>query len=165
MRRKVFLLVFLLLGVNSSLAQRSDLSGLKFCIDPGHGGHNPANDRHLVPDAGTDFWESESNFQKGLLLKALLEAKGATVILTRYTNDYPNDNDEPSLAARVALANANNVNWFHSIHSNASGIDPNTSINYTLMLVREKRSLTDPGASTGNEIGRASCRERVYVLV
>lgn len=163
MRRNGFLLVFLLLGINSSLAQRSDLSGLKFCIDPGHGGHNPANDRHLIPDPGTDFWESESNFQKALLLKALLEAKSATVILTRYTNDYPNDNDEPSLAARVALANANNVHWFHSIHSNASGIEPNTSINYTLMLVREKRSLTDPGASTGNGLGVPETQEALDI--
>lgn len=133
-------------------SQRADLSGIKICIDPGHGGHNPANDRYLVPDPGTDFWESESNFQKALLLKALLEAKGAYVILTRNTNDYPNDADEPSLATRVAFANANNVNWFHSIHSNATGLTINNSINYTLMLVREKR----PGGSssgTGNGLG------------
>ncbi|MEK6571789.1 MAG: N-acetylmuramoyl-L-alanine amidase, partial [Bacteroidota bacterium] len=103
--KPVFLLsVILLLAISSSQAQRADLSGLKFCIDPGHGGHNPANDRHLIPDPGTDFWESESNYQKALLLKSLLEAKGATVILTRNTNDYPNDADEPSLSARVALA-------------------------------------------------------------
>jgi N-acetylmuramoyl-L-alanine amidase len=120
-----------------ALAQRTDLSGIKICIDPGHGGHNAANDRHLIPDPGTDYWESESNFQKALALKPLLEAKGATVILTRNTNDYPTDN-EPSLSARVALANANNVNWFHSIHSNATGLASNVSINYTLMMVREK---------------------------
>ena len=98
--------------------QRTDLSGLKFCIDPGHGGHNPANDRYLVPDPGTEFWESESNFQKAMRLDTLLTERGAWVILTRYTNDYPAD-DEPSLTARWELANANNVNWFHSIHSNA----------------------------------------------
>ena len=120
------------------LAQRSDLSGIKICIDPGHGGNNPANDRHLIPDPGTDFWESESNFQKALLLKSLLEAKGASVILTRNTNSYPIDADEPSLSARVALANANNVHWFHSIHSNAAGFSPNTTVNRTLMLVREQ---------------------------
>jgi len=151
------------LAFQTSLSQRTDLSGLKFCIDPGHGGHNPANDRHVIPDPGTDFWESESNFQKALLLKTLLEAKGATVLLTRNTNDYPNDADEPSLSARVALANANNVDWFHSIHSNASGQSPNTSVNYTLMLVREKRSLTDPAASTGNGLGVPE-REESWVI-
>ena len=126
------------------LAQRTDLSGLKFCIDPGHGGYN-SNDRHIVPDPGIDFYESESNFQKALLLKSLLEAKGAWVILTRNSNSgtvYPNpsDPDEPSLSARVQVANENNVDWFHSIHSNATGLPlgQNTSTNYTLMLVREK---------------------------
>lgn len=116
-------------------AQTGDLSGLKFCIDPGHGGYNAANDRHVIPDPGTDFWESESNFQKAMRLDTLLKARGAWVILTRYTNDYPAD-DEPSLSARWALANQNNVNWFHSIHSNAAG-GTNTSANYTLVLVKE----------------------------
>jgi len=150
----ILLMLGLLFVTSLAPAQRTDLSGLKFCIDPGHGGHNPANDRYLVPDPGNEFWESESNLQKALLLKAMLEAKGATVLLTRNTNDYPND-DEPTLAARVALANANNVDWFHSIHSNAigNGMQSGTAVNYTLMLVREKRSLTDPSASTGNGLG------------
>ncbi len=151
----ILLMLGLILVVSFAPAQRTDLSGLKFCIDPGHGGHNPSNDRYLVPDPGNEFWESESNFQKALLLEAMLEAKGASVLLTRYTNDYPNDADEPSLAARVALANANNVDWFHSIHSNAigNGMQSGTAVNYTLVLVREKRSLTDPYASTGNGLG------------
>ena len=118
------------------LAQRTDLSGLKFCIDPGHGGNNPANDRHLIPDPGTDFWESESNFQKALLLEPMLKELGAWVILTRYTNYYPND-EEPSLTARWQLANANNVTWFHSIHSNATGWAVNNTVNSTMMLVKE----------------------------
>ncbi len=110
-----FSLVFMVL---TAWGQRTDLSGLKFCIDPGHGGNNPANDRYVVPDPGTEFWESESNFQKAMRLDTLLKAQGAWVILTRYTNSYPAD-DEPSLSARWQLANANNVNWFHSIHTNA----------------------------------------------
>ena len=147
-------LLFLLFTLHFSPAYAQSLSGLKVCIDPGHGGSNPANDRHIIPDPGTDFWESESNFQKALLLKALLEERGVTVLLTRNTNSYPNDADEPSLSARVAFANTNNVDWFHSIHSNASGAPLGTSTaNRTLMLVREKRSLTDPGASSGNGMG------------
>jgi hypothetical protein len=132
---KRFFAVFaaLLLGVSAALAQRTDLSGLKICIDPGHGGYDPANDRHVVPDPGTDFWESESNWQKALLLQSLLEAKGATVFLSRSSN-----NVDPTLSERVAFANANAVDWFHSIHSNATGLAVNNSINYTLMLVREK---------------------------
>lgn len=131
---KLFWLVFLI-PFFIQAQQRTDFSGLKFCIDPGHGGHNPANDRHVVPDPGIDFWESESNFQKALLLDTLLKQKNAWVILTRYTNNYPNDNLEPSLSARAAIANQNNVHFFHSIHSNATG-GTNTGTNYTLMLFR-----------------------------
>ena len=143
MKRITFLLFLLLLVAGYALAQRANLSGIKICIDPGHGGTN-SNDRPLSPDPGTYYYESESNLKKAKHLKALLEAKGAWVILTRDTVNtgtvYPNpdDSDEPSLAARVALANQNNVNWFHSIHSNATGGTTNTSTNYTLMLIREK---------------------------
>jgi N-acetylmuramoyl-L-alanine amidase len=137
MRRVISLVVLVFIVAGHAFCQRSNLSGIKICIDPGHGGHSDATDRHVIPDPGTNFYESESNFQKALHLKALLEAKGATVILTRYTNDYPTD-AEPSLAARVQTANLGNVNWFHSIHSNATGLASNTSTNYTMIMVREK---------------------------
>jgi N-acetylmuramoyl-L-alanine amidase len=137
MRRVISLVVLVFIVAGHVFCQRANLSGIKICIDPGHGGHSDATDRHVIPDPGTNFYESESNFQKALHLKALLEAKGATVILTRYTNDYPTD-AEPSLAARVQTANLGNVNWFHSIHSNATGLASNTSTNYTMIMVREK---------------------------
>jgi N-acetylmuramoyl-L-alanine amidase len=141
----------------SSFAQRTDLSGLKICIDPGHGGHNEANDRLVTPDEGTVFWESESNLKKAFTLKPMLEARGATVLLTRTINDYPND-DPPSLSARVEFANSNNVDWFNSIHSDATKASDitattNTWINSNLVLVREKRSATNPAASTGYGMG------------
>jgi N-acetylmuramoyl-L-alanine amidase len=160
MSRRLPLIVLLILCAPFLHAQRPDLSGLKFCIDPGHGGHN-SDDRNVVPDPGVNFWESESNFEKALLLRQLLSEQGATVILTRTSNDtiYADGNDEPSLTARWQLANANNVDWFHSIHSNASGLTVNTSINYTLILVKENiptRSAAFPQAVTmSNLIGPA----------
>lgn len=160
MNRRLAILFIAPLLAYSAYAQRTDLSGLKFCIDPGHGGFN-SDDRNLVPDPGVNFWESESNFEKALLLRQLLWEQGATVILTRTSNDttYPGGNDEPSLTARWQLANANNVDWFHSIHSNASGLANNTTINYTLMLVKEDiptRTAAFPEAVTmSNLIGPA----------
>ena len=110
-----------------------------------------------MPEPGTEFWESESNFQKAMRLDTLLKARGAWVILTRYTNDYPNDADEPSLSARWQLANANNVNWFHSIHSNATGWAINTTVNYTLVLVKEdqttRQAVFPQAVVMGNLIG------------
>ncbi|MEW5797366.1 MAG: Ig-like domain-containing protein [Bacteroidota bacterium] len=134
----------------------NDLTGLKICIDPGHGGFNPCNDRRIDPNPGSGniFWESEGNFRKALWLKPLLEARGATVFITRTTNDsttvYPDhptncnaDPNEPSLSARWQFANANNVHWFHSIHSNATG-GTNTSTNYTMVLLKENISTRQP---------------------
>ena len=137
MKKIFFLFGFIILCFGVSSAQ---LAGQKICIDPGHGGFN-SNDRHVIPGPGTDFWESESNFRIALFLKQLLEEKGAWVCLTRYSNDttgnYDNsDPDEPSLTARWQVANTNNVNWFHSIHSNAT-VGTNTGTNYTLILVKE----------------------------
>ena len=159
MKRGLVAALLLSGGLSLASAQTGTLTGMKICIDPGHGGHNGANDRHVIPDPGTDFWESESNFQKALHLKGLLEAKGAIVLLTRETNDYPDDALEPSLATRVAFANANNVDWFHSIHSNAIGPPAiNTGTNYTLMLVREKRP-GGPASNTGNGLGVPETQE------
>jgi hypothetical protein len=53
---KILLVIVLL----AKLTAAQDLSGMKFCFDPGHGGHE-SDDRHMV---FADFWESESNWSK-----------------------------------------------------------------------------------------------------
>ncbi len=125
MKNKI-LLISLLFFISGALFAQS-LSGIKICIDPGHGGHDASNDR-FVPETG--YWESEGNWEKANYLKPMLEALGATVILTRDGND---DSDDISLSARDAIANQNNVDYFHSIHSNAA----NQKANYTLLLYKE----------------------------
>lgn len=119
----IFLFLFTL-----SFIKAQSLSGIKLCIDPGHGGHNEADDRHVMPP---DFWESESNFGKALHVREILQSLGATVILTRNGNS---DADDISLSARDAIANANNVDYFHSIHSNATGTA--NRVNFPLILFR-----------------------------
>jgi len=127
-------------------AQRTDLSGLTIVIDPGHGGYN-SNDRQVsLPDLNIPglpvwqayFWESYSNWCKALYLDTLLTKLGARVLLTREHNNYANN--EPSLQARWQFANANNADWFHSIHSNAY----NGATNYTLILVKELITTRQP---------------------
>jgi N-acetylmuramoyl-L-alanine amidase len=125
------IIILLFTAVLFSYSQLSNLNGISICIDPGHGGVNPANDREIIIGPGVTFWESEGNFRKALLLRTLLQQRGATVFLTRETNTYPNDSDEPSLSARWSYANSKNVNWFHSIHSNAGGGS------YTMVLLKE----------------------------
>lgn len=140
--KTVYVLLFISFITFTSAQPPNNFTGLKICIDPGHGGNNAANDRRVEPDPGNVFWESESNFQKALLLRPMLQSRGATVYLTRETNNYPTD-DDPTLTERWQFANANNVHWFHSIHSNATG-GTNTSTNYTMVLLKENISTRQP---------------------
>ena len=110
----------------TTLTFGQSLSGVKVCIDPGHGGHDASNDRHIVIP---DYWESEGNFSKAWQLEGILTSIGATVIVTR---DGNSDSDDLALSVRAGIANSNNVDLFHSIHSNGyTGGD-----NYSLTLFR-----------------------------
>lgn len=131
MKRRI---IFLLIAIASFSLQAKDFQGIKIYVNPGHGGYDGANDRNIVtiPYALNDtlgFWESYSNLQKGLALRDLLQANGATVIMSRTLN---RDVDDRSLSEIAEEANANNVDAFLSIHSNAVGT--NTGTNYPLLL-------------------------------
>jgi N-acetylmuramoyl-L-alanine amidase len=102
------------------------LSGLKICINPGHGGYD-SNDRQISLGNNIYFWESEGNLAKGLHLRDILESLGATVIMSRTQN---RTEDDLGLSQIAEIANSNNVDYFHSIHSNAF----NGASNYTLIL-------------------------------
>jgi N-acetylmuramoyl-L-alanine amidase len=121
--KKFIVLFFAILLSYPSMAQ--NFSGIKICIDPGHGAYG-SEDRYIP---ATGFWESESNWIKANYLKDILSAKNATVILTRNCQGTGCD---ISLSARVAVANNNNADYFHSIHSNAA----NALANYTVVFFR-----------------------------
>lgn len=117
-----------------SLSAR-DAAGLKIYINPGHGGHE-SNDRNVViaPYKSGDpegYWESNSNLDKGLALRDMLEAKGYTVVMSRVTNT---SDDDLELSTIVNLSNASKADLFFSIHSNATGSDARR--NFPLMLYR-----------------------------
>lgn len=106
------------LGASARTAQ-----GLKIYINPGHGGHDAANDRNVViaPYSAGDpegYWESNSNLSKGLQLRDMLLAKGYQVVMSRTTNT---DDDDLALSTIVRLSNESNADLFFSIHSNATG--------------------------------------------
>ncbi len=116
------LIVFFLL----SIAGAQDFSGIKIYINPGHGGNDPSNDRYVEE---TGYWESEGNLTKGLYLRDILQAHHAQVFMSRTQN---RDQDDLPLSQIDADANANNVDYFHSIHSNGYLGDAN----YPLVLFR-----------------------------
>lgn len=130
-----------------------DLTGVRIYLNPGHGGWNGVNDRHIatIPfpeyvDGHVDtlgFWESSSNLKVAYDLYELLTEAGATVQMSRWTNQSgTRDNgtldwdgkvigeDKPSITnpnigdRAFSLikeeANAMNADMLLSIHSNAA---------------------------------------------
>ncbi len=92
------------------------LSGFIVCVDAGHGGNDGGS-------LNTDETRLEKNDTLALAeeLKSFLEQKGATVVMTRETDDYV------SLEDRCAIANNAGADYFVSIHrntgENANGVE------------------------------------------
>src|SRR2546430_11280501 len=84
-------------------------SPLVVVLDPGHGGRWPHDGAH----GRRGLHEKVIALQGAQKTKELLEGQGATVILTRDTDD-----DVP-LADRVRIANESGADVFVSIHCNA----------------------------------------------
>ncbi|MCA1760239.1 MAG: N-acetylmuramoyl-L-alanine amidase, partial [Bacteroidales bacterium] len=130
MKRVLFLILFpCFLLVSNVMGQ--NLEGVKIYVNPGHGGFD-SNDRNVPIPPFTlgdtaGFWESKSNLVKGLHLRSLLEAAGAQVIMSRTQN---RTEDDRPLSAIAEEANANQVDFMISIHSNAF----NSVTNYVLQL-------------------------------
>ena len=95
------------------------LKGLKICLDPGHGGQGHVPNYKRGP---TGLREADINLRVALHLREMLQAVGATVIMTRVDDSYV------SLSARSQLANESGADFFISLHHN--GIS-NPSVNYT----------------------------------
>lgn len=132
--KKIYLL-FSLFVLGTSLVTAQSLAGKKLYINPGHGGHD-SDDRHIIE---TEFWESEGNLTKGLYVRDMLKALGATVFMSRTLN---RTEDDRGLSDIDAEANDLNVHFFHSIHSNATGTA--NKANYALMMYKEDSQTRKP---------------------
>ena len=124
MRKLFFLICFFGLTISCPRPDvpdsGSDLSDLRFCLDPGHG--NYPNDKPF---------ETRINLRVVNYLKQYLQGYGAWVITTRQDSAT-----NISLYDRDIIANNNNVDFFLSVHHNATGTG-NTNVNTTLMLYEE----------------------------
>lgn len=111
-------------------ATKADFKDFRIYINPGHGGHD-SDDRNvrIYPFTSGDpkgFWESNSNLDKGLKLRDMLQALGFQTKMSRTTNTTA---DDRSLSAIVREANDYKADFMLSIHSNAGGPS-----NYVLQL-------------------------------
>ena len=109
-----------------------DLSGLVIVIDPGHqenynhgleeiGAGTPAEKEKASPGAtgvSSGIKEYELTLQYALIMKEYLEGCGATVILTRDTNDVDLSNYD-----RAQIAIDNGADYFIRLHADAAPTD------------------------------------------
>ena len=105
----VFILLFSTAFAGNILAQKEQVIVV---IDPGHGGKDPghlSNNVNLLSEKALNL--KIAHFLGGYIEKYLQNVK---VIYTRTTDVYPSLND------RVSKANANNADYFISIHCNGN---------------------------------------------
>ena len=105
----ILVLLTLLLAAPAA-TQGNPLSGYSICLDPGHGGYDPG----AVYDDGTIYLEeADINLDVAYGLKALLEADGAAVAMTRTDDTYHNNDD------RYTFCNAQDATILVSLHTNS----------------------------------------------
>ena len=146
---KIRLFLFLILiGFNqSTFAQQSSikvgaLSGKIICIDPGHGGSAATDSYRQGPTGEREEW---IDLRVGLLLKEILEEKGAKVLMTR-SADVPFP-----LAERSKMAVENKADFFISIHHNATA-DP--SVNFPIIYYHGLASENLAGVTFGKLLAK-----------
>ncbi|MDQ2810193.1 MAG: N-acetylmuramoyl-L-alanine amidase [Chloroflexota bacterium] len=114
--------------------QHSPLAGRRIGLDPGHGPRNDLGAVLVDTDTGKLILaEDELNLDVALRCRALLQARGAHVTLTRDSKDHfsapwpPDTNGDgiksgeaDDLQERIDILNAAQVEVFLSIHANSS---------------------------------------------
>ncbi|MDR7866709.1 MAG: N-acetylmuramoyl-L-alanine amidase [Sporomusaceae bacterium] len=119
----LLLILLILLCSLPAAAQPGSLTGKTVVLDPGHGGNQAGAFHHGVREA-------DVNLAIGLELKARLTAAGATVVMTRATDDLsasPGITPVAELQARVDIARNAAADIFVSLHANAHPTKPETA--------------------------------------
>lgn len=93
--------------VPASRAQGS-LSGVKVCLDPGHGGYDPG-----AVNEAFELYESMINLDVSFALRGLLEGEGAEVVMTREADSYLDNSD------RYTFCNEQQATILVSVHTNS----------------------------------------------
>lgn len=157
---KARLCSLVLLAAGAAVA-RAQFSGRRFVIDPGHGGADPGA---VGIDGGADPNESDFVLDISLRLKALLEAAGAQVQMTRTTEATV------SLTQRVNISNAFAPDVFLSIHNNsfsnssANGTETFTYTNAPAADVNWATKVQNRMIATWNRVNRGVKQNNFTVL-
>lgn len=149
--RTLFLIGALLIGLTlATAAQGGDpLVGRTICIDPGHGGTAETDSFRVGPTGEREEW---IDLRVALILRDMLEKRGATVLMTR-TEDVAVE-----LEDRATLAIENRAEVFLSIHHNATA-DPEA--NFPVIYFHGNASENGAGVALGRALG-ASLAEALF---
>jgi N-acetylmuramoyl-L-alanine amidase len=149
---KLFLLlvVVVLLNNTASFGQQDRvLAGKIICLDPGHGGTAAIDSYRVGPTGEREEW---INLRVGLYLKKMLEKRGATVLMTRETDE------QVALMDRAKLAVEGNADVFISIHHNATA---DRSVNFPILYFHGSALENEASVSLGRSIA-AHFREALF---
>lgn len=139
----LFSTLTLILSFNLALAQKlSVLEGKIIVIDPGHGGTAATDSYRQGPTGEREEW---IDLRVGLILKELLEAKGANVLMTRSSDVFV------PLADRSKMAVDNNADFFVSIHHNATA---DSSVNFPIIYFHGLSSANKAGLNFSKELAK-----------
>ncbi|MCC5929561.1 MAG: N-acetylmuramoyl-L-alanine amidase [Cyclobacteriaceae bacterium] len=109
----------------------------RICIDPGHGDTAASDTFRIGPSGEREEW---INLRVALMLRDLLEAKGAKVIMTRTEDTHI------ELADRAKLAVRENADVFLSIHHNATA---DSAVNFPIVYFHGNRSENEASVHLG----------------
>ena len=113
------------------------------CIDAGHGGTGTTDLYRQGPTGEREEWV---NLRVAVLVKDMLEKKGAKVVMTRVSDDFI------PLAERSRIAKENKADLFLSIHHNATA-DP--KVNFPIVYFHGGASENIAGVKFAKEIAKA----------
>ena len=156
MRAFIFMATCLLGAIVTIAAEGDDpLVGRTICIDPGHGGTAETDSYRVGPTGEREEW---INLRVALMLRDILERRGARVLITR-TEDVAVE-----LQDRATLAVENGADVFLSIHHNATA-DPQA--NFPVIYYHGNASESQAGIELGREEAAMEHRraEEHYVAI
>lgn len=144
-KRPLFLLLVLLcLYHTNALCQQksSPLAGKTICLDAGHGGTALTDSYRVGPTGEREEW---INLRVALLLQKMLEDSGATVLMTRLTDENVPFDD------RIQLATENKADVFISVHHNATA---DTAVNFPIIYYHGNASENKGSVALGKLLAK-----------
>ncbi|WP_159475601.1 N-acetylmuramoyl-L-alanine amidase [Dyadobacter sp. 3J3] len=142
MIKYLFVASLLLLAQEKVFSQKktSVLSGKIICVDAGHGGTALTDSYRVGPGGEREEW---INLRVAKLLQKMLEEKGATVFMTRTTDDTI------ALWRRAKIAVDNKADLFVSIHHNATA---DSKVDFPIIYFHGNSSENLAGVELGKEL-------------